>query len=124
MHRPAPTLAIAALLLTACTGAGSADTGTATAVDAAANTPSGVAIRTVIEYSGASPEQLTVLSETAVEFADASLGCPKPGMGYAQVITPGHKVIIRAGNIDYDVRVSGNRGIVCDPRLPSKGTTR
>ncbi len=31
-----------------------------------------------------------------VEWPDASLGCPESGMMYAQVITPGYRVIVRA----------------------------
>jgi hypothetical protein len=125
-HTPAKRpriLIVATLLLAACTGTGSADPGTSNAVDAAANTPSGIATRRVIELTGASPEQITVLSEEAVDFGDASLDCPKPGMAYAQVITPGHRVAIRVGSRDYDVRVAGQRAVICDPRTQT-GTKR
>ena len=32
----------------------------------------------------------------AVDWRDSSLGCPKPGMAYLDVITPGHRVTLRA----------------------------
>ena len=33
---------------------------------------------------------LKVVSTTAMTWSDASLGCPQPDMGYAQVVTPGY----------------------------------
>jgi len=115
------TFIFSTIILTACSGAGVADN--SNAVDAAANTPAGVAIRKVIELTGLSPEQITVLSEEAMEFGDGSLGCPQPGMAYAQVITPGQRVFIKAGNAEYDVRVAGSSAVLCDPRT-SKGVQR
>lgn len=42
-------------------------------------------------------------------YPDTSLGCPQPGITYAQVITPGVQFMLTyAGNI-YDYRVSGDR---------------
>ncbi len=38
---------------------------------------------------GLAPEAIRLVSVEAVEWSDASLGCPQPGMMYAQVITPG-----------------------------------
>lgn len=37
-----------------------------------------------------------------VEWRDASLGCPKPGMVYAQVITPGFRIILLTDGITYE----------------------
>ncbi|MCC6992080.1 MAG: hypothetical protein IT181_23955 [Acidobacteria bacterium] len=31
------------------------------------------------------------------EWPDRSLGCPEPGMGYAQSITPGFLIVVEAG---------------------------
>ena len=31
-----------------------------------------------------------------MEWSDASLGCPQPGMAYAQVITPGFRIALEA----------------------------
>ena len=55
----------------------------------------------------------------AVEWRDSSLGCPKPGMAYLDVISPGHKVTLRVdGQIErllkaVDARVGlGNTVVV------------
>ncbi len=37
---------------------------------------------------------LTVQSAQSVDWPDASLGCPQPGTMYAQVVTPGYRVIL------------------------------
>jgi len=38
-------------------------------------------------------DQIGLIEAKAVEWSDTSLGCPKPGMMYAQVITPGYRVV-------------------------------
>ena len=38
---------------------------------------------------------LQVISTAPMTWSDAGLGCPQPGMMYAQVLTPGYLVIIR-----------------------------
>ena len=59
---------------------------------------------------GISSAQITVISVTAKTWSDASLGCPEPGMMYAQVLTPGYQMILEAGGNQYDYRAdqSGN----------------
>ena len=81
----------------------------------AANTPASKAIRLVAEQTGAAPEQVTLMSEAAVDFSDSSLGCPKPGMAYMQVVTPGHKLMLEYKGATYDVRIAGGRGLICEP---------
>jgi len=103
---------IAGLVLAACSSNGSADINTASAP--AANTPGAMAIAVVAELTGAAPEQITLLSEEAVDFSDSSLGCPQPGMAYMQVITPGHQVMAEYAGEIYDVRVAGGRAVICD----------
>jgi hypothetical protein len=50
-------------------------------------------------------EDLTLIQAEAIEWSDASLGCPQPGMVYAQVITPGwHFIYEDAEGERYDVR--------------------
>ena len=44
---------------------------------------------------------------------DASLGCPQPGAVYAQVLTRGFRVVLKANGERYDVRVAGSRALVC-----------
>jgi len=49
---------------------------------------------------GIGEAQIAVASVEAVTWPDTSLGCPKPGMFYAQVITPGYRIVLsHAGEI-------------------------
>lgn len=48
----------------------------------------------VAQALGVAPETLQLLTAESVEWSDTSLGCPQPGMMYAQVITPGWRVIL------------------------------
>lgn len=43
---------------------------------------------------GVAPEAIQVTRAEAVEWPDTSLGCPRPGEVYAQVITPGFLLVI------------------------------
>ncbi|WP_161569275.1 hypothetical protein [Candidatus Oscillochloris fontis] len=54
------------------------------------------------QRSGVDASAVTVLRGAAVEWGDSSLGCPQPGMGYLQVITPGYQVILQAAQQTYD----------------------
>ena len=38
-----------------------------------------------------------VVSVSAVDWSDTSLGCPQPGMFYAQVIVQGYTIMLAAG---------------------------
>ena len=61
-------------------------------------------------------ENIQLVKEEAVEWPDTSLGYPEKGMMYAQVITPGFKIILKAGDKSYEYhsdykRVAGPREI-------------
>jgi len=45
---------------------------------------------------------IKLVKEEAVDWPDTSLGYPEEGMMYAQVITPGFKIILKAGNKLYE----------------------
>ncbi len=45
-------------------------------------------------HLGVSPPDLHVDQVEAREFGDSSLGCPKPGLMYSQIVTPGFVIII------------------------------
>jgi len=45
---------------------------------------------------GTAPDQVTIVTIEPVEWPDTSLGCPQPGEFYAQVITPGYRIIIES----------------------------
>jgi hypothetical protein len=61
---------------------------------------------------GLSPEAIRLVSVEAVEWRDTSLGCPQPGMMYAQVITPGFRVVLEAGGKKYDYHTDRGRFVV------------
>jgi hypothetical protein len=56
-----------------------------------------------------------IVSVVAVEWPDASLGCPKPGMMYAQVVTGGYRVKVAVGGtvLDYHTDAS-TRAELCN----------
>lgn len=53
---------------------------------------------------GVSEGEITVVSVEAKTWNDASLGCPEKGMMYAQVITPGYRIILEVDGKQYDYR--------------------
>jgi len=61
---------------------------------------------------GLSPQEISVVSVEAVPWPDASLGCPQPGMMYAQVITPGFRVVLEAEGHTYVYHSDGAGQIV------------
>jgi len=58
-------------------------------------------------------EKVELDTVRAVEWPNSSLGCPKPGMAYLDVIKPGHKVTLRVDGQVYVVHEAGNRAFVC-----------
>jgi len=48
------------------------------------------------------PGDITLVKEEAVDWPDTSLGYPEEGMMYAQVITPGFRIILKAGDKLYE----------------------
>jgi len=110
---------LCAALITACTNPDTAGPAPAVATD---KNPEAVARRIVAEHTGATPQDITIVSVEAIEFSDSSLGCPKPDMAYLQVITPGHKVMVSTAEDSsrlLDVRLSGRHGFVCEPQVKS-----
>lgn len=80
--------------------------------------PEAIARAEVASLLGLAPGDVRVISSEARDFPDGSLGCPQPGMAYAQVITPGHRVLVEAAGRRFDVRVAGTRGRICQLRKP------
>ncbi len=82
-----------------------------------------LAQQVVADRLGLDPSLVTIMESTAVDFPDSSLGCPQPGMAYAQVITPGYRIRAEAEDAFFDVRVSGSRAIICE-NAPKRQTSR
>ncbi len=71
----------------------------------------------VAEQVGISATALTLISVEEVTWPDASLGCPQPDMMYAQVLTPGWRMMFMdAQGKEYQVHTSEDRKhfIVCE----------
>ena len=62
---------------------------------------------------GVGEEEIFIKSVEAVRWRDTSLGCPQPGMMYAQVITPGFRVVLTAEGKDYEYHTDMNRAVYC-----------
>lgn len=60
---------------------------------------------------GVSPDQIEVLAVQAVVWPDASLGCPQPGMMYAQVPQDGVLVRLVYEGTGYEYHGGGKRGL-------------
>ena len=61
-------------------------------------------------------EKLMIVRAEAVVWNDGSLGCPEPGMDYAQALVKGYWVVINAAGQTYDFRVSGDGSFrLCPP---------
>jgi hypothetical protein len=55
------------------------------------------------------PAEITLLDATPVVWSDASLGCPQPGMAYAQVPEDGLLIRLQAGDQMYEYHSGGVR---------------
>jgi hypothetical protein len=69
---------------------------------------------------GIDNEQIVVVKVKAVDWSDTSLGCPQPGMMYAQVITPGYRILLSYGGQIYPYHSDQHgRVVYCGPLLAS-----
>ena len=58
-------------------------------------------------------ERIHLVDAAPAHWNDASLGCPEKGHVYAQVTTDGHRVRLRVNDRIFDLRVAGDRALVC-----------
>ncbi len=56
----------------------------------------------LVQATGAASDDITVVSTEEVEWIDTSLGCQEPNKMYAQVITPGYKIVLESGGNTFD----------------------
>lgn len=82
-----------------------------------------VAIDALVTELGVARDQVSVDTVRAVEWRDSSLGCPKPGVAYLDVISPGHRVILRVDGQVHVVHESRNRAFVCEQTKAMGGIT-
>lgn len=69
-------------------------------------------------------DQISLVEAEAVVWPDASLGCPQPGMAYAQVLTPGYLIRLEIEGKEYEYHASrGTQVVYCEnPSPPVAGT--
>ncbi len=60
-------------------------------------------------------DSVSVESVDQVDWPDASLGCPEPGKVYAQVITPGYRILLKANGKTYEYHSGANHVVHCGP---------
>jgi hypothetical protein len=64
-----------------------------------------------------SADQIVMVKVTPVIWKDASLGCPKPGIDYVRVETPGYSITLQAGGEIYTYHTNqSNRAVLCNPK--------
>ena len=61
---------------------------------------------------GVGANELTLVRSSATEWSDASLGCPKPDMAYAQVITPGYEITFEHEGANYAVHSNSDASMM------------
>lgn len=61
---------------------------------------------------GLATEAIRLVSVEAVDWPDASLGCPRPGKLYAQVITPGYRLLLAVNDQTYWYHTDRQRNVV------------
>ena len=63
--------------------------------------------------------QINVVDAKEVVWSNASLGCPQPGMLYADVLTPGYLILLSANGQDYEYHAAkGSVIFYCENPLP------
>lgn len=62
---------------------------------------------------GINTKEIRLLSIESVDWSDTSLGCPKEGMFYAQVITPGYKITLEGRGKSYLYHSDYKRVVLC-----------
>ena len=66
---------------------------------------------------------VSIVSAESVTWSDSSLGCPEPDGVYLQVLTPGIWVILNREGQEYDYRISGIHGRLCEEAQTEEAQT-
>jgi hypothetical protein len=127
---PTAVATVPAATTTTTRAAVPATSGPATVTVPRAATPAASATRGTMNYPdvvraalaqaatdlGVAPDQLTIVAVEARDWPDSSLGCPQPGRAYAQIVTPGYRVVVEANGRQYDYHTNRAAMIVrCTP---------
>lgn len=68
-------------------------------------------------HLGVSPAELKVEQVEPRQWSDSSLGCPKPGLMYSQIVTPGYVIVISGAGkqLEYHADTRG-QVVLCQER--------
>jgi len=84
-------------------------------IDSATKRVAEMARQALAAELGIQVADVTVAAVEEVQWNDSSLGCPRPGINYLQVITPGYKLTLEAQGKRYEYHSDLNRRVVrCD----------
>ncbi len=75
------------------------------------------AVADAAERAGTVPAAVAVVEVEAREWPDRSLGCPQPGMGYAQSITPGYLIVVEVHGRRMRYHTDHAQVVYCDAPL-------
>ena len=64
----------------------------------------------------ANGEPTVIVRAEHVTWRDASLGCPQPGVSYAQVLTPGIWLVLSHQSREFDYSIADTRAVLCQER--------
>lgn len=63
--------------------------------------------------------QIQLVEARDVIWTDSSLGCPQPGMAYADVLTPGYLILLNVNGQSYEYHAGKNSNVFhCSDPLP------
>ena len=68
-----------------------------------------LAVSDLAQRLSAGSGEVVVVSATLASWPDSSLGCPQPGMQYAQVVTDGSVIVLQADDTLYRYHAGGSR---------------
>ena len=65
---------------------------------------------------GIDPMDSSVVTLEFMNWPDASLGCPEAGVGYAQVVVPGYKLLLEHNGSRFELHTNadGTRAVLCE----------
>jgi hypothetical protein len=73
-----------------------------------------LAIADATQRTGAAASEVMVQRVEPREWPDRSLGCPKPGVGYAQVITAGYLIVVQVGGLQLEYHTDQSQIVACN----------
>ena len=91
------------------------------------STPSNTDLKNLVENAKANlaihlsipTTDINVLDARNVVWSNSSLGCPQPGMLYAEVLTPGYLILLNVDGQDYEYHAGRNSGVfLCENPIP------